>query len=155
MAKDKNTNGMIDKAYYYTQNEPQNDADHALAAHLCRLYKDAAPNLRLAISEEPKPEIAEDPGGACGYDVWIAHIRAFEEDYAKSRQRLGESLWFYSLPQDPEPFYNPARTDLQGMHTRIIPWVGWRYRADGWAYYDWGSFYQNGNPGVRAPRMAT
>jgi len=142
---------MIDKGYYYVQNEPQNEEDHALAAHLCRLMKQAAPSLRIAISEEPKPEIAEDPGGECGYDIWIAHVRAYERDYAWQRQlEHGEEVWLYSLDQDPDPFYNPTRIDNQGIHQRIIPWSAWTLRVAGWAYYDAGRYFDGPRPGVRA-----
>jgi hypothetical protein len=144
-------NGYEDKSYYYVQNEPQDAADLALAAHLCRLTKKAAPHLRIAISEEPKPEIAEDPGGACGYDIWIAHVRAYEEKYAWKRQKdFGERVWFYSLDQDPDPYFNPTRTDTQGLHERIIPWAAWSHRISGWAYYDGGRFFHGTTPGVRA-----
>ena len=145
------TNGMLAKAYYYVQNEPQDEEDHRLAAHLCRLIRAAAPNLRIAISEEPKPEIAEHPDGGCGYDIWIAHVRAYNQDYAHQRQRdHGELVWLYSLDHDPDPYFNPTRADAQGVHSRIIPWVSWTYRATGWAYYDAGRFFHQGNPTVRA-----
>lgn len=145
------SNGLLDKSYYYVQNEPQNDEDHALAAHLCRITKAAAPNLKIAVSEEPKPEIAEDAGGACGYDIWIAHTRAYAQDYAWTRQRdFGETVWFYSLDQDPDPYFNPTRVDLDGMHARIIPWTAWAHRITGWAYYDGNRFFAGPNPGVRA-----
>ncbi len=143
--------GMLDKAYYYVQNEPQNAEDERLAAFLCDLTKTAAPGLRIAISEEPKPEIAEDPDHPCGYDIWIAHLRAYQQDYAWQRQRdHGEQVWFYSLDQDPDPYFNPTRTDNQGMHERIIPWVAWHERITGWAYYDAGRFFHGSRPGIRA-----
>ncbi|MFO0605781.1 MAG: hypothetical protein U0324_21540 [Polyangiales bacterium] len=143
--------GMLDRAYYYAQNEPQNADDYRLAAHLCRLTRAAAPGLRLAISEEPKPEIAEDAGGACGWDIWIAALQHYRQDYAWRRQReRGERVWFYSLDQDPDPFFNPTRVDRQGLHFRIIPWVAWHYRATGWAYYDAGRFFDGVRPTVRA-----
>jgi hypothetical protein len=145
------TNGYIDKGYYYVQNEPQNDADHALAAHLCRLIKQAAPQLRIAVSDEAKPEIAEDAGGACGYDIWIAHVRAYQEGYAWERQRdFGEQTWLYSLDHDPDPYFNPTRVDVDGVHQRIIPWVSWHQRATGWAYYDAGRFFDGAVPTMRA-----
>jgi hypothetical protein len=142
--------GMLDKAYYYVQNEPQNEEDERLANHLCRLTKAAAPGLRIAISEEPKPEIAEHPDGPCGYDIWIAHVQAYAEDYAKQRQLMGETVWFYSLDQDPDPFFNPTRVDVQGMHQRVIPWAAWIHRIRGWAYYDGGRFFDGPRPTVRA-----
>ncbi|MCC7538739.1 MAG: hypothetical protein IT379_21110 [Deltaproteobacteria bacterium] len=144
-------NGLVDRTYWYVQNEPQDDEDHRLAAHLCRLSRSAAPNLRIAVSEEPTPAIAERPEGACGYDIWIAHIQAYQETYAHSRQRdHGESVWLYSLDHDPDPFPNPTRLDRQGLHQRILPWVSWRVRATGWAYYDGGRFFDGPQPTVRA-----
>ncbi len=143
--------GMADKAYHYVQNEPQNETDYALAAHLCRLSRAAAPHLRLAISEEPKPEIAERSDGACGYDIWIAHVRAYQQDYAWKRQREHqEQVWIYSLDHDPDPYFNPTRVDRSGLHVRIIPWVAWRIRASGFAYYDVDRFFPSGRPGLRA-----
>ncbi|MGC4064943.1 MAG: hypothetical protein QM784_09935 [Polyangiaceae bacterium] len=143
--------GLVERGYYYVQNEPQNDADHRLAAHLCRLTKAAAPHLRIAISEEPKPEIAEDAAGACGYDIWIAHVRAYQEAYAWLRQREhGEAVWFYSLDHDPDPYFNPTLSTNQGMHERIIPWAAYSHRIRGWAYYDGGRFFDGAMPRVRA-----
>ncbi len=143
--------GMLDKAYYYVQNEPQDDEDHRLAAFLCDLVNAAAPDLRIAVSEEPKPEIAEDPDHPCGYDIWIAHVRAYEQEYAWQRQRdHGEAVWLYSLDHDPDPYFNPTRVDVQGVHQRIIPWVSWHYRAAGWAYYDANRFFDGPQPTIRA-----
>jgi len=144
-------NGYEEKAYYYVQNEPQDDEDHALAAHLCRLSKAAAPHLRIAVSEEPKPEIAEDSGGECGYDLWIAHVRAYQQGYAWERQEdHGEEVWLYSLDQDPDPYFNPTMVEADGINQRIIPWVSWTLRATGWAYYDAGRFFDGAAPTIRA-----
>jgi hypothetical protein len=143
--------GLAARSYYYVQNEPQNADDYRLAAALCRLTRAAAPDLRIAISEEPKPEIAEDAGGACGYDIWIAHVRAYQHAYAWQRQAdHHESVWFYSLDQDPDPYFNPTRADVSGMHQRIIPWTAWAERITGWAYYDGGRFFPGGRPNIRA-----
>ena len=142
---------LAERAYYYVQNEPQNEADERLAAHLCRLTKSAAPHLRIAISEEPKPSIAQDADGDCGYDIWIAHVRAYQRGYAWERQRgFGEEVWLYSLDQDPDPYFNPTSVDRSGIHQRIIPWVAWTERISGWAYYDANRFFSGGRPTVRA-----
>ncbi|PKN44370.1 MAG: hypothetical protein CVU59_11800, partial [Deltaproteobacteria bacterium HGW-Deltaproteobacteria-17] len=142
--------GLLSRGYWYVQNEPQDQADYDLAAHLCRMARAAAPGLRIAVSEEPKPEIAEHADGACMYDLWIAHIRALEPLYAAEALRQGASLWIYTLDHDPDPYFNPTRTDADGMHMRIIPWVSWTQRATGWAYYDFGRFFD----GPRATYMA-
>ena len=138
--------GLLPRGYWYVQNEPQDQADYDVAAHLCRLAKAAAPGLRIAVSEEPKPEIAEHADGACMYDLWIAHIRALEPVYAAQALRQGASLWLYTLDHDPDPYFNPTRSDADGMHMRIIPWVSWTQRATGWAYYDFGRFFDGPRP---------
>ncbi|MBU1412119.1 hypothetical protein KKD52_04015 [Myxococcota bacterium] len=142
--------GLLTRGYWYVQNEPQDQADYDVAAHLCRMARAAAPGLRIAVSEEPKPEIAEHADGACMYDLWIAHIRALEPVYAAEALRQGASLWIYTLDHDPDPYFNPTRPDADGMHMRIIPWVSWTSRATGWAYYDFGRFFD----GPRATYMA-
>ncbi len=138
--------GLLGRGYWYVQNEPQDQADYDLAAHLCRMAKAAAPGLRIAVSEEPKPEIAEHADGACLYDLWIAHVRALEPAYAAVVLRRGAELWLYTLDHDPDPYFNPTREGVDGTHMRIIPWVSWTVRATGWAYYDFGRFFDGPRP---------
>ncbi len=135
--------GWQDKAYYYVQNEPQDQADHDTAARLAALTRDAAPHLRIAISEEPKPEIAENPlAGGASYDLWWANLSHFEPAYAATRQAKGEQVWWYFLYGDAPPRFNPITIDHPGLESRIAHWAAWKYRIAGFAYYSvtgWGS----------------
>eukprot|EP00033_Pygsuia_biforma_P003157 GCRY01003465.1.p1 GENE.GCRY01003465.1~~GCRY01003465.1.p1 ORF type:complete len:821 (+),score=183.59 GCRY01003465.1:195-2657(+) len=142
---------MLEKSYYYAMNEPQDQSDFNQANALCRLTKAAAPNLRIAISEEPKPEIAEHADGACGYDIWIAHIGSYKKKYAWQRQdQTDEEVWFYSLDHDAEPFFNPTGEDCSGMDVRVISWAAYAMRITGWAYYSFTSWIPDGVAGIRA-----
>jgi hypothetical protein len=139
------------KGYYYVQNEPQNQADYDLAAYLANLTKTAAPHLRIAISEEPKPEIVENPAAnGHSYDLWWADLSAFKPDYAQLRQAAGETVWWYFLYGDLPPHFNPITLDHAGIESRIAFWAAWRYRIRGFAYYSvtgWGDNpYQNPRP---------
>ncbi|MBX3193424.1 MAG: DUF4091 domain-containing protein [Labilithrix sp.] len=143
--------GWPDKAYYYVQNEPQNQADYDVAAHLAYVAKTAAPRLRIAISEEPKPEIAENPRGqGKSYDLWWADLSHFEPSYAKTRQAKGEQVWWYFLYGDRPPFFNPIAIDHSGIESRIAFFAAWKYRIRGFAYYSvtgWGADpYANPRP---------
>lgn len=135
--------GWAGKAYYYVQNEPQTAEDDALAAYLAALSKLAAPNLRLAISEQPKPEIAEHPAiMGQRFDLWWADLSHFEPSYAATRQALGEQVWWYFLYGDLPPYFNPITIDHPGIETRIATWAAWKYRIRGFAYYSvtgWGA----------------
>ncbi|HVY44957.1 MAG TPA: glycoside hydrolase domain-containing protein, partial [Minicystis sp.] len=135
--------GWTKKGYYYVQNEPQGPADYDIAAFLANLTKTAAPHLRIAISEEPKPEIAEN-AKAMGhsYDLWWADLSAFDPSYAKVRQAAGDTVWWYFLYGDLPPHFNPITIDHAGIESRIPFWAAWKYRIKGFAYYSltgWGS----------------
>ncbi|NUQ76018.1 MAG: DUF4091 domain-containing protein [Polyangiaceae bacterium] len=139
------------KGYYYVQNEPQDQADYDVAAFLASLAKTAAPSLRIAVSEEPKPEIAEHPSaGGASYDLWWADLSHFKPDYAAARQALGEEVWWYFLYGDLPPHPNPITIDHPGIESRIPFWAAWKYRIRGFAYYSvtgWGADpYQNPKP---------
>ncbi len=135
--------GWQDKAYYYVQNEPQGPEDYDVAAFLASLTKAAAPDLRIAISEEPKPEIAEHPSAmGASFDLWWANLSEFDPDYAKARQALGETVWWYFLYGDLPPHMNPITIDHAGIESRIAFWAAWKYRVRGFAYYSvtgWGA----------------
>lgn len=134
--------GWQDKGYYYVQNEPQGAENYDVAAALAQLTKAAAPNLRIAVSEEPKPEIAEHPAaGGASYDLWWANLSHFDPDYAKVRQAVGEEVWWYFLYGDLPPHFNPITIDHPGIESRVAAWAAWKYRIRGLAYYSvtgWG-----------------
>ena len=143
--------GWTSKGYYYVQNEPQNQADLDLAATLAAISKTAAPQLRIAISEEPKPEIAENPKAqGKSYDIWFADLSEYKPDYAKKRQALGEDVWWYFLYGDRPPHFNPITIDHAGIESRIAYFAAWKHRIKGFAYYSvtgWGSDpYTNPRP---------
>jgi Glycoside hydrolase 123, catalytic domain len=143
--------GWEDLAHYYVQNEPQNEADYELAAFLAQLTKAAAPNLRIAVSEEPKPEIAEHPMAAgASYDMWWANLSGYDAEYAETRQAQGEQVWWYFLYGDRPPYFNPITIDHAGIESRIGHWAAFGARVTGFAYYSvtgWGSDpYQDPRP---------
>ncbi len=139
-----------DKAYYYVMNEPQDQADYNLAAHLARLSRAAAPHLRLAISEEPKAEIFDNatyPGAR--YDLWIASIPHYDRDPETARERQaehGEQVFWYSLWGDRPPYFNPITIDHRGLESRLLGFAAFGHRIDGYAYYSltgWGDPWAN------------
>jgi hypothetical protein len=134
--------GWEDVGYYYVQNEPQNQEDADLAAFLAGLAKEAAPNLRIAVSEEPTPAIAENAlANGHSYDLWWANLSHFDADYAATRQAVGDDVWWYFLYGDLPPHFNPITIDHEGLESRIGHWAAWKHRIKGFAYYSvtgWG-----------------
>lgn len=127
----------LSKAIYYVMNEPQTAADYNLAAWLATLSRQAAPKLRLMISEEAKPEIYDNPlYPGQGYDIWLARLENYAVAMGNSllrRRDHGEQTWWYSLSQDDQNFLNPNLTSHPAIDTRILAWLAWNQRVEGWA----------------------
>ena len=127
----------LSKAIYFVMNEPQNTNDYNLAAWLAQISRQAAPKLRLMISEEAKPGIYDNPFyPGQGYDIWLAHLPTYSSAMGNSLIRLrdhGEQTWWYSLPSDPALYIAPNQTNRSALDTRMLTWLAWYHRVEGWS----------------------
>lgn len=130
--------GYIDEAYYYFANEPQNQDDYDAVAWYAENLKNAASTLKLAVSEEPKPEIYDHPvSTGAKIDIWIAHY-GYHWDPAVSLDRLAnhnEETWLYWLEGTRLPYFNPFNIDHPGEESKLPGWFFWKHRLRGTAYY--------------------
>lgn len=133
-------NYYLSKAVYFVMNEPENAADYDLAAWLAQLSRESAPGLRLMISEEAKPEIYANPSFPDqGYDIWLAHLPTYSTALGNSltrRRYRGEQTWWYALPNDPLHFIHPNQTNRPAIETRMLTWLAWQHRVEGWVATD-------------------
>jgi len=130
--------GYLDEAYYYFANEPQDQADFDAVAWYSNELKKVAPNLRLMVSEEPKPEIYTTGK----IDIWLPVLNNYEPDVSHDRERNhGEETWIYFLHGTKPPYFNPITLDHPGIESKFTGWFLWKYRVRGIAYYslnNWG-----------------
>ncbi len=159
--------GSPTKCFWYTQNEPQNYNDYTKSAYLCAEARRYAPELKIMLSREANPQIAErEQYNNCSYDIWMAFVWRYSPAYTRYRQAtFGETSWFYSLdtdgvcayPAECGPAFAPALSQTgnngaenpvatnDGPHYRVIPWVAWANRITGWGYYHDDIFWVAGN----------
>jgi len=137
--------GYLDMAYYYIANEPQNQAGYDAVAWYSEQLKTAASNLKLAVSEEPKPEIYDNPTyTGVKIDIWLAHL-GIHLSPATALERLqnhDEETWFYFLSGTYLPRFNAFTIDHPGTESKFSGWYLWKHRLRGLAYYrfnDWSS----------------
>ncbi len=139
-----NSLGYLSKAYYYFANEPQDQADYDAVAWYARELKKAAPNLKLMVSEEPKPEIYANPTyPGAKIDIWLPVLNNYNPDVSQAREKNnGEETWIYFLHGTRPPYFNPITLDHPGIESKLTGWFLWKYRIRGLAYYsinDWTS----------------
>lgn len=134
--------GYLDRSYIYLANEPGNQADYDAVAWMARNYKAAAPDLRLMVSEEPRPEIYDNAAfGPAEIDIWLPVLHNFDPAESADREiHHGEETWIYFLRTTRPPYFNPITLDHPGIEARLTGWFLWKYRLRGIAYYsinDW------------------
>ncbi|WP_321417019.1 glycoside hydrolase domain-containing protein [uncultured Desulfobacter sp.] len=138
--------GYLDKAYYYFANEPQDQADYAAVAWYSRYLKAAAPDFKLMVSEEPKPEIYEhsDYVQDGQVDIWLPVLNNYDPTISHDRKKNhGEETWIYFLYGTRPPFFNPVTLDHPGIESKLTGWFLWKYRIGGIAYYSLNNWSRN------------
>ena len=138
--------GYLDKAYYYFANEPQDQADYDAVAWYSRHLKNAAPGLKLMVSEEPKSEIYDhaDYVEDGQVDIWLAVLNNYDPTTTHDRmQNHGEDTWIYFLHGTRPPFFNPITLDHPGIESKLTGWFLWKYRVGGMAYYSLNNWSKN------------
>ena len=131
--------GYLDEAYHYIANEPQDQADYNAVAWYSRYAHAAAPNLKLMVSEEPRPEIYDQTGAHI--DTWLPVLNNYNPTVSHDRElNHGEATWIYFLYGTRPPYFNPITLDHPGIESKLSGWFLWKYRIRGLAYYslnDW------------------
>jgi hypothetical protein len=130
------------RAYAHVVNEPQTFEHYDVVAYLARMYKDAAPHLRLMVSEQVEQDIYANPTyGPAKIDIWMPTITNYEPVKSHDRQKNhGEEVWWYYLYGDDPPLPNPLLMSHPGLEARVTPWLAWAERVDGLLHYsatDW------------------
>jgi hypothetical protein len=132
--------GYLGQAYHYFANEPQDQAGYDAVAWYSRYAHAAAPGLKLMVSEEPKPEIYDQPGAHI--DTWLPVLQSYDPEVSHRRfLDHGEETWIYFLHSTRPPYFNPITLDHPGVESKLTGWFAWKYRLRGIAYYalnDWG-----------------
>lgn len=149
-------NGYLSRAYYYFANEPQDQADYDAVAWYTRWLKNAAPNLKLMVSENPRPEIYENSNYMTDrqVDIWVPVLHQYNPAISHERElNHGEVSWLYFLYGTRSPFFNPITLDHPGIESKFTGWFAWKYRIKGIAYYQLNDWSQN--PWTTDPRTGT
>ncbi|MBN2010652.1 DUF4091 domain-containing protein, partial [candidate division KSB1 bacterium] len=135
--------GYLDKAYYYFANEPQDQADYDAVAWYSRYLGQAAPNLKLMVSENPRTEIFNHTNYVSDgqIDIWLPVLNQYDPTISFDRElNHGEVSWIYFLHGTRPPYFNPITLDHPGIESKFTGWFLWKYRIKGIAYYainDW------------------
>lgn len=136
---------LIDKAYYYLANEPQDQADYDAVAWYTQEIKKRAPALQLMVSEQPRSEIFNNPVyTSAKVDIWLPVLNDYDPAVAWEREaNYHERTWIYFLHGTRPPYFNPITIDHPGIESKLCGWFLWKYRIKGIAYYSMNDWSKN------------
>lgn len=126
--------GWLDYAYIYWFDEPE-PKDYAFVNQGFRRLKEAAPAIHRMLTEEIHEELIG------GLDIWCPLTPMYRAGEARSRQALGEKIWWY-VCTGPKAPYATLFIDHPGTEMRVWLWQTWQRRIDGilvWATNYWTS----------------
>jgi hypothetical protein len=148
--------GYLSRAYYYFANEPQDQADYDAVAWYSRYLKNAAPDLKLMVSENPHSGIFANSNYVADrqVDIWVPVLHQYDPAVSHEREKNhGEASWIYFLYGTRPPYFNPITLDHPGIESKFTGWFLWKFRVKGIAYYQLNDWSQN--PWTADPRAGT
>lgn len=123
--------------YIYLKDEPNDPEAYEYVRHWGRVIREAKTAVKVLVVEQPQ---TQDPAWGDLYgavDIWCPLFCLFEEEPARERLRLGETLWTYTAlcqGRRKSPWWH---IDYPLLHYRVPAWISWRFGITGLLY--WGS----------------
>ncbi|MHB1035268.1 MAG: DUF4091 domain-containing protein [Pirellulales bacterium] len=122
--------------YTYLIDEPNDEEAYGFVRKWGKAIRAAGSVVKVMVVEQPSPQEAAwgDLYGAV--DIWCPLFSLFEEEPARKRRAVGETLWTYTAlcQGKPTPWWH---IDYPLLNYRAPSWIAWRYRMRGLLY--WGS----------------
>jgi hypothetical protein len=139
-------NGWLKKAYAYWYDEPTVEDYPVVKDGMARLRRNI-PGLTRMLTEEFQPDLYGS------VDLWCPITPNFSEALSRSRQKLGEEVWWYICTGPREP-YAALFIDHPAIDLRMWLWQTWKYGVDGiliWETSWWTSPTRNPGSEVQNP----
>jgi len=125
--------GWLDKAMIHVADEP--------ALHNLESWRKASEFVHRAAPRLRRIDAIETRDFAGALEIWVPKLNYFPgwlDDFRKA-QRAGSEIWFYTCLH-PQGFYPNRLLDYPLVGTRILHWLNWRYRLDGYLHWGWNAW---------------
>lgn len=122
--------GWLDRAMIHVGDEP--------AVHNLESWRKASEFIRRAAPRIPRIEAIESRDFAGALEIWVPKLNYLTGwlDAYRTAQGDGGELWFYTCLH-PQGYYPNRLLDYPLVGTRIMHWLNWRYRLDGYLHWGW------------------
>lgn len=129
--------------YTYLLDEPNDEEAYRYVQKWGRAIREANSALKVMVVEQPQTQNPNwgDLYGAV--DIWCPLFCLFDEQPAKARQALGETIWTYTALCQGKAMSPWWQTDFPLLHYRVPAWIAWRYGIRGILYWGGLTFWDH------------
>ena len=140
-------NGWENRAYVYLYDEPNTKECYARVLELGNLVKEAAPQLRVLVVEQPYTQNPEWPDIDPAVDIWCGLLGFIDRQSTESAIARGDEVWSYSALAQRAPQYHPHYSEVKDFDPpywhidamltahRTPTWINYQYGISGILYW--------------------
>jgi hypothetical protein len=113
----------LDRGYVYWFDEPD-PKDYEFVNNGFRKLREAAPDIRRMLTEQPEPALAGGP------NIWCPISNEFDAAKAEERRAQGDTFWWY-VCTGPKAPYCTLFLDHPSLELRVWLWQTWQRKISG------------------------
>jgi hypothetical protein len=138
--------GWLDRAMIHVADEP--------SLHNMESWRRASEFVHRAAPKLRRIDAIETRDFKGYLEVWVPKLNYLPGwlDEFRAARRKGDEIWFYTCLH-PQGYYPNRLLDYPLVGTRILHWINWRHRLDGYLHWGWNFWTSDPfqNPGDRLP----
>ncbi len=140
-------NGWEDRAYVYLYDEPNTAECYKRVLELGELVREAAPELKILVVEQPYSQDTEWPDMDPAVDIWCGLLGFIDRNSTEAAISRGDEVWSYTALAQRTPRYHPQYEEykdydppywhIDAMLTahRTPTWINYQYGISGILYW--------------------
>lgn len=148
-------NGWEKRAYVYMLDEPNSLKDYKQVINLGKIIKEAVPELKRVVVEQPYKHEESWPDLDGYLDIWCPLMGYIDRESVQEKIKNGDEVWTYSALVQKAPKYHPHYQRVKGkdplywhldqpvLDYRLPFWMSREYNITGFIYWtsvNWASY---------------
>ena len=128
--------GLTKYAYAYGFDERGSDY-YPIMARIHKMFKERYPDVAFFTTSQMYNSLKRNPKRTDCYanDWYCPQTRAYDLELSDKLREKGHQVWWYTCCSPKHPFANIATTEYPFIEGRLLAWMGYLYRADGFLYW--------------------
>ncbi|MBP5672297.1 MAG: DUF4091 domain-containing protein [Victivallales bacterium] len=123
-------------AYAYGFDE-RGEEYNAIMARVHKLFKERYPDVAFFTTSKMYVDLKKDPTRTdCYANDWYCPLTSvYDMEFSDKLREKGHQVWWYTCCGPKHPYANMATTEYPFIEGRLLAWMSYLYKADGFLYW--------------------